>query len=75
MKISHIPQVDMVLRQKEKNSSIKMTKALDVVLDQLEIVGGDGALFAALVPVSKKAMVAMRKKRRKKPESEETDSG
>jgi hypothetical protein len=69
MKISQIPPVDMVLRPKEK------TKALDVVLDQLEIVGGDAALFAAPVPVSKKAMAAMRKKRKKKPESEQTDPG
>jgi hypothetical protein len=75
MKISQIPPVDMVLRPKEKTSPIKKTKALDVVLDQLEIVGGDAALFAAPVPVSKKAMAAMRKKRKKKPESEQTDPG
>ncbi|HSX13660.1 MAG TPA: hypothetical protein VLE96_04480 [Chlamydiales bacterium] len=73
MKISGISPADLLLREKEKSSQ-ERSKVKDVVRDCLEIKGGEAALFAQVLPISKKAFGTIRKKRKKNLESEQSNS-
>ncbi len=73
MKISEIPPTDQMRRDEEK-----WTRGGDLKLAGMALAiigGGQAALFAATIPISRKMLTALRKKRKKKPESEKTDSG
>lgn len=62
MKISMISPVDLTHRDKEKIAVRKRSKITGVVLDYLEVAGGEAALFADANP---HAMTTIRKKRKK----------